>query len=102
MEIEEKIKNRKQDNAFLRELVSLHQEIYPDLRYIQSLWALGIIDKNTEIVDRFYEEPYDTIVRIFPTIHALLLVIDSMEKKSLNIKFKVSSINHHLKRLNLL
>ena len=38
----------------------------PDLRFIQALWALGLItvDKNTLIEDKFYEEPWDTLERI--------------------------------------
>ena len=38
----------------------------PDLRFIQALWALGIIDRNNdmEIKDRFYEEPEDTFKRV--------------------------------------
>lgn len=49
----------------------------PDLRFIQALWALGIIDRspviNTNndistgvplIKDRFYEEPEDTLERM--------------------------------------
>lgn len=102
MTIEEKIKRRKKDNLFLENLVRLYQEIYPELRYIQSLWALGIIDKENKVIDRFYEEPYDTIVRILPTIQTLLLVIDSMDKKNTAIKFKVSNIYHYLNELNLL
>lgn len=32
---------------------------HPDFRFIQALWALGIIDRdeNNLIIDRFYEEP---------------------------------------------
>ena len=39
----------------------------PDLRFIQALWALGIIDRDEEstfILDRFYEEPEDTLKKI--------------------------------------
>lgn len=38
----------------------------PDLRFIQALWALGIIDRDDELVikDRFYEEPEDTLERM--------------------------------------
>ena len=38
----------------------------PDLRFIQALWVLGIIDRNKEIQinDRFYEEPEDTFKRV--------------------------------------
>ena len=92
---EEKIKRRKKDNDFLHEIVKIHQDVYPELRYIQSLWALGIIDKNHEIIDRFYEEPYDTIIRIYPTIQALLLVMDN-SKVSTWVKFKTYYIKSYL------
>ena len=38
----------------------------PDLRFIQALWALGIIDRDEDLVikDRFYEEPEDTLERM--------------------------------------
>lgn len=45
----------------------------PDLRFIQALWALKIIDSKVEEgsgheiivpVDRFYEEPSETLKRI--------------------------------------
>ena len=45
----------------------------PDLRFIQALWALKIIDSKVEEgsgheiivpVDRFYEEPAETLKRI--------------------------------------
>ena len=39
----------------------------PDLRFIQALWALGVIDRENsslDIKDRFYEEPEDTLERM--------------------------------------
>lgn len=38
----------------------------PDLRFIQILWALRLIDRdeNMNIKDRFYEEPEETLKRI--------------------------------------
>ena len=38
----------------------------PDLRFIQILWALGLVDRdeNMNIKDRFYEEPEETLKRI--------------------------------------
>lgn len=38
----------------------------PDLRFIQALWALGIIDRdeNMNVKDRFHEEPEETLRRI--------------------------------------
>ena len=39
----------------------------PDLRFIQALWALRLIDRDEEstfILDRFYEEPEDTFKRV--------------------------------------
>ena len=42
----------------------------PDIRFIQALWNLKIIDSitdefgNTEVIDRFYEEPIHTLKRI--------------------------------------
>lgn len=39
----------------------------PDLRFIQALWALKLVDRDEgslSIKDRFYEEPEDTLKRI--------------------------------------
>lgn len=42
----------------------------PDIRFIQALWNLKIIDSVTdefgykEVIDRFYEEPIHTLKRI--------------------------------------
>lgn len=99
---EEKIKKREEYNNFLHLVVKLHQLLYPELRYIQSLWALGIIDKENEIMDRFYEESYDTIIRILPTIQALLISADAMPKKSFHSKILITNITRYLQKLDLL
>lgn len=39
----------------------------PDLRFIQALWALGLITRKSgsfEIEDRFYEEPEETLKKL--------------------------------------
>ena len=38
----------------------------PDLRFIQALWVLKLIDQDSSfnIKDRFYEEPEETLKRI--------------------------------------
>lgn len=93
MTVKEKISRRKDDNAFIREVIKLHQAIFPDLRYIQSLWALKIIDNN----DRFNEEPYDTIVRILPEIKLLLAIAYEMpSSKSVEIKILESNVKNLL------
>lgn len=99
--LKKKLNIRKECNKLLNEVVNLHQEVFPELRYIQSLWALGIIDKDNEIIDRFYEEPYDTIVRIFPNIKILLQMVKDMENSTIMMRIKVSNINFYLKELNI-
>lgn len=49
-----------EDNKRLLKLLSDRIEKYPDLRFIQALWSLRIIDKK----DRFYEESSETLERI--------------------------------------
>lgn len=65
--------NRKEDNKKLLEILEEYLEAHPDIRFIQALWNLNIIDQQTIdacgfvssfIVDRFYEEPEDTLKRI--------------------------------------
>lgn len=96
---EEKIKRRNDDNRFLRHLVELHQTVFPELRYIQSLWSLGIIDKQeSEVADRFYEEPYDTIIRIMPYIESLLHIVGNMQNKNISVKLMTINIREYLNK----
>ena len=62
--------NRQEANLKLLEILRKTLEKNPDLRFIQALWALKIIDIDSmdnisgQIVDRFYEEPFETLKRI--------------------------------------
>lgn len=64
-----KIRNRQRDNRLLVELLSTMVEAYPDLRFGQILFNYKFINwANTNdgvrICDPFYEEPYDTLMRV--------------------------------------
>lgn len=78
MDTEIKISLRRKCNFLLDNVVNLHLSLWPELRYIQNLWALGIIDtkyiqnEGHYVIDRFSEEPYDTVVRILPKIVDLI------------------------------
>lgn len=67
------IDNRIKANQRLLEILKETLCKNPDLRFIQALWALKIIDSRIEgdcgyevrvIEDRFYEEPSETLKRI--------------------------------------
>ena len=95
MDIKEKIALRKKCNFILGNIISLSLSLNPELRYIQNLWVLNIIDvmeyrEGTEVVDRFGEEPYNTIVRILPKIVEL---INTRLLEHLIITSKLHSIN---------
>ena len=71
----EKIKLREKCNRLLDTIINLNISLHPELRYIQNLWILGIIDQyvgSFEILDRFSEESYDTVKRIMPQIVDLI------------------------------
>lgn len=76
--IEQKITLREECNFLLGNVINLNLSLYPELRYIQNLWVLDIIDTKyvqndgNFIIDRFSEEPYDTIIRILPKIMDLI------------------------------
>lgn len=56
----------------LRILNELEKEILdkPDYRFIQILWAMGIITRRGLVVeDRFYEEPEETLKRVMERLH---------------------------------
>lgn len=101
MNADSKISLREKCNFLLDNVVNLNISLYPELRYIQNLWILGIIDSgcgqttatrwDTYVVDRFSEEPYDTIVRILPKIVDLI-----------NNKFpEEAKISDKIKRANI-
>lgn len=105
----EKVALREKCNFLLDNVVNLNISLYPELRYIQNLWALGIIDacdsynESTlyQIVnDRFSEESYDTIVRILPKI-VDLINNKFPEKAKVSDKIKRANIFTCLEKLNI-
>lgn len=105
--------NRRDCNFLIQNIIKLYLEIYPELRYIQALWGLGIInrvedfftgipDEESEIEDRFYEEPYDTIVRMLPKIIKLVNEdFPSKENQTVVMKLYRANIFTHLEELGL-
>lgn len=104
--IEQKVALREKCNFLLDSVVNLNISLYPELRYIQNLWALGIIDtryvqnERNFVIDRFSEEPYDTVVRILPKI--MDLINNKFPKKAeISDKIERANIFTGLERLNL-
>lgn len=104
--IEQKVALREKCNFLLDSVVNLNISLYPELRYIQNLWALGIIDtryvqnEGNIVIDRFSEEPYDTVVRILPKI--VDLINNKFPKKAeISDKIERANIFSGLERLNL-
>lgn len=64
---EEKVKKRQESNKKL--LTILKEQIinYPNLRFIQILWMLNIIDEE----DRFYEESEETLKIVLKKLNKL-------------------------------
>lgn len=58
--------NRIEANIKLLEILKETLCKNSNLRFIQALWALKIIDYNNKgvVIDRFYEEPSKTLERI--------------------------------------
>lgn len=58
--------NRKEENEKLLKILKDYLEANPDIRFIQALWNLKLIDSKIGegIIDRFYEEPNETLKRI--------------------------------------
>lgn len=58
-------RQRKVANLKILDIIKTEIENNDSLRFIQILWALHIIDSNKNgIIDRFYEEPQETLKRI--------------------------------------
>ena len=51
---------RKENNLKILKKLESYLNEYPDIRFIQALWSLHIVDE----LDRFYEEPSITIKRM--------------------------------------
>lgn len=49
--------NRQYNNVLILSQITDYIDKHPDVRFIQALWNLGIIDKN----DNFYEESECTL-----------------------------------------
>ena len=81
MDYQEKIQSRERCNATLANYVALYMLMHPELRYIQLLWATKIVDNE----DRFYEEPYDAIVRVLQTIIESLQLSESDERRDVQM-----------------
>ena len=81
MDYQEKIQSRERCNTTIANYVALYMLMHPELRYIQLLWATKIVDNE----DRFYEEPYDTIVRVLQTIIESLQLSESDERRDVQM-----------------
>ena len=57
---------RQKANVELLAELNMYLKKYPDTRFIQALWGLGIINSNNEglVEDRFYEEPDITLNKL--------------------------------------
>ncbi len=102
---------REDYNNLIQNVVELELKIFPELRYIQVLWNLDIIDyvngsqcfiddKYCSIIDRYYEEPYDTVVRI---LHKIVKLINGYfpEDATTAMKLLKDNIITTLEKLNL-
>lgn len=81
MDYQDKIKSRERCNAIVSNYIALCMLTKPQLRYIQLLWATKVVDQE----DRFYEEPYDTIVRVLPTIVENIQLSESDERRDVQM-----------------
>lgn len=65
-EIKEKIENRQKYNLEIIKELEAYFIKNKDLRFIQGLWGLGIINRNKEFIieDKFYEESHDTLKKL--------------------------------------
>lgn len=95
--------NRDSANNCLLNVIQLYLKIYPKVRFIQALWTLSIIDsdkinilEDSKIIDRFYEEPYETIKRIRPRIETLI-ESEFPESSTLSMRLLRNNIKRYLK-----
>ena len=60
-----KMSNRHEYNQKILELLKIYLDKYPDVRFVQALWSLGLVDKKT---DKFYEESQITYTNLINKI----------------------------------
>ena len=60
------MKNRLLYNLEILKIIVEYTLAHPELRFNQILWALNIIDRSVDgtIMDKFYEEPDLTLIRL--------------------------------------
>lgn len=91
MNYQEKIQSGERCNTVLANYVALYMLTHLELRYI--LWATKIVNNE----DRFYEEPYNTIVRILQTILESLQLSESDNREDdqriANNRTKINRLN---------
>ena len=65
-------KHRQENNLAIVDELKRFFEDYPQMRFIQGLWALGIITRDGEfkIEDRFYEEPGQTLEKVKENVNS--------------------------------
>ena len=61
--------NRKETNKLIIEGLERYIEIYPDLRFIQALWALQVLTDR----DLFHEESVDTLMKLMDVQPSIFL-----------------------------
>lgn len=65
-------KHRQENNLAIVDELKRFFEDYPQIRFIQGLWSLGIItrDEHFNIEDRFYEEPGETLKKVKENVNS--------------------------------
>lgn len=65
------MESRRLNNLRIINELNSYALLHPELRFIQILWNLNVIDRdeNLNIKDRFYEEPEETLKRVMETIY---------------------------------
>ena len=58
-------KSRIRDNHDIVNIINDYMKQNPDIRFFQALYNLGIMDNKN--IDRFYEEPGETLTRMMTT-----------------------------------
>lgn len=81
--------DRKDYNLRIIKKIEEYIEKNPQMRFIQALWALGIItrDGDLNIEDRFYEEPDETFKNVIKELNYAKNTTSKKIKESFKEKF---------------
>ena len=85
---QETIDRRHEYNLEIIQLIKEYIDIYPELRFIQLLWLLNVVNN----MDRFHEESEITLNKIKATIERITTMKENMDNNKIETNTQTNPI----------